>query len=129
MTNGVPVWPPDSSPNQLLNIHRTNLLARLEQRIAAAQIRHDEQLLALLEQERQQLQMGWGQSNDGNRLVRFWQWLERALWSPPELQVKSLQDKAGQLWWYAFDPRTGKTLYAESETDVIKWIEDNHLGC
>jgi len=128
MISSAQVCHTDSSPEQLLYTHRTNLLARLEQRIAAAQARHDQRLLALLEQERQQLQISWTPSTGSNPLVRFWQWLKQTLLSSPQLQVTSLRDNTGQLWWYAFDPRTGKTLYAESDTEVIQWIEDNRLG-
>ncbi len=44
-----------------------------------------------------------------------------------ELQVHQFMN-GSDLMWYAFDPRTGQSVYADSEAELRIWIEDNYYG-
>ncbi|MFE4107874.1 hypothetical protein [Almyronema epifaneia] len=111
--------------------HQANIAAALAHRIEVAQANRDSRLLSLLEREKQQLE-AWSHSTPrlhGGQRIQQWlqairqQWRQRS-----QLQVKLTQDADGNRWWYAHDPRTGKTLYAESAADVMCWIEEHRLG-
>jgi hypothetical protein len=119
---------------KLYNQHYENLLAHLSRRMEAARQRNDRRLLAMLEQEQRQLQAEWSTSSmpaiarPAQGLQDWWQRLMTAIENSSKLQVEQLQGTGGAMWWYAYDPSSGKTIYAESESDVVKWIEDNRLG-
>jgi uncharacterized protein YukE len=119
---------------QLYNQHYKNLLTHLSRRMEAAQQRNDGRLLAMLEQEQRQLQAEWSASampastRPLHKLRASWQRLMTALENSSKLQVESFQGAEGAMCWYAYDPSSGKMLYTESESDVVKWIEDNRLG-
>ncbi|HEY9879882.1 MAG TPA: hypothetical protein V6D29_15615 [Leptolyngbyaceae cyanobacterium] len=112
--------------------HCANLSANLARRIYVAKSQRNESLVALLEQEKRQIEQTWRQSSTAStalqKLKAFWVDLQNSLANQFQLQVEQVCDEAGRLWWYAFDPRSGKTLYAESESDVIQWIEENRIG-
>jgi len=119
---------------QLYNQHYENLLAHLSRRMEAARQRNDRRLLAMLEQEQRQLQAEWSApampaiAHPANGLRAWWQRLMTVIENSSKLQVEQLQGAGGAVCWYAYDPSSGKALYAESESDVVKWIEDNRLG-
>ncbi|MBD0269071.1 MAG: hypothetical protein ICV77_12355 [Cyanobacteria bacterium Co-bin8] len=120
-----------ASDREAFEQHRTNLLSNLNRRVAIAKSQQNRSLVALLEQEQHQLEANWAQPIKISRLQRLrqsWSNLQTVLANQSQLQVKQVQDEAGQPWWYVFDPRTGKTLYAESENEVVFWIEENRLG-
>ncbi|HEY9763667.1 MAG TPA: CHRD domain-containing protein [Trichocoleus sp.] len=112
--------------------HCANLSVNLAHRIHVAKAQRNGSLVALLEQEKRQLEQFWRKPSDAltptQRLKAFWATLKDSLANQLQLQVEQVSDDAGRLWWYAFDPRSGKTLYAESESDVIQWIEENRIG-
>lgn len=116
-----------------LDKHHANLRANLLHRLAIAEAQHNESLVRLLEQERQQLEQNWSaqpatKNPPFQAFTQLGQRVREAIARYFQLRVEQVRDEAGQLWWYAFDPRSGKTLYAEAETEVIRWIEENHLG-
>ena len=60
-------------------------------------------------------------------------WLERAarafvqrLVADAEPQVWYTCDAEGNLWWHAYDPITGRSLYDASEAEIRVWIEQRH---
>lgn len=111
--------------------HRASIAASLAHRLEVARANRNTQLVAALEREQQQLGLvatNYGLSTLANQLTQWWTRLTNAIAVHSQLNVQQLQDSSGSLWWFAYDPRTGKTLYAESESDVVKWIEDNRLG-
>lgn len=120
-----------ASEREAFETHHRNLLLNLSRRIAIAKASGSTTLISLLESERSQIESDWEQPLNtglGQRLGRRWQQLQDFLASRVQLQVEHVQDQAGRSWWYAFDPRSGKALYAETENEVICWIEDNRLG-
>lgn len=118
----------------LLAQHRANLLADVERRLAVAKAAGNQSLQALLEGERQQLKSLWDRPTSANASSSTAGWDLRHVWQQVwdyfqhPLQVEHVVDKQGHIWWYACDHHSGKTLFAETEADVIKWIEDNRLG-
>jgi hypothetical protein len=112
--------------------HRASIAASLAHRLEVARANHNTQLIAVLEREQQQLGLASTRPRNlstlSQQLTHWWQRLMNAIAIRSQLNVQQLQDSSGGLWWFAYDPRTGKTLYAESESDVVKWIEDNRLG-
>lgn len=111
--------------------HQANVAANLTHRIEVARAEHNDALLALLEQEQAELLSTWqtpAPTSWRQRLRQSWQTWRWFSQNRLALRVERVQDAAGQRWWYAFDPNSGKTLYADSETDVLRWIEENQLG-
>ncbi|HEY9735919.1 MAG TPA: hypothetical protein V6D06_06535 [Trichocoleus sp.] len=120
-----------ASEREAFETHRANLLSNLNRRIAIAKSQGNASLVATLEQEKRQIEVIWTQplKTSPLQLIRhFWSDLQANLSNQVQLQVEQVCDQSGHPWWYAFDPRTGKTLYAESESEVICWIEENRLG-
>jgi hypothetical protein len=48
-------------------------------------------------------------------------------WSNQEPKVQQVSDQGGQVWWYVYDPQTHESVYLESETEVLIWLEE-HLS-
>jgi hypothetical protein len=117
--------------SQVFAKHQENIATSLTHRLEVARANHNTQLLALLEQEQRQL--GVSKSYDSKLssaaswLKDSWHKLVKAIDSASQLSVQQVKDENGEIWWYAFDPQTGKTLYAESEAEVVQWIEDHHF--
>ena len=119
----------DITTFQLLNQHHKNVEASLARRLNAAKAAQNTQLVALLERERQQI----GQEVDRDRafslrqqLISVWQDVVSLVTGDPSLKVWQTLDPMGDRWWCAYDPRSGQSVYAESETEMRHWIEQNY---
>jgi hypothetical protein len=110
--------------------------ASLAHRLEIARASQNEHLVALLEREQQQLGVELNRLN-GLRVnglpslvqgvsQRWQEWME-AIATHSQLSVERVSAD-GEIFWYAYDPQTGKALYAESESEVLDWIEKNGLG-
>ncbi|HEY9646986.1 MAG TPA: hypothetical protein V6C88_11480 [Chroococcidiopsis sp.] len=112
--------------------HRENIAASLAHRLEVARAANNDYLVALLEREQQQLKGSAAASsillNLANKLTMLWQECKEAIAQSSQLSVEKVADETGAIWWRAYDPRTGKTLYADNESEVISWIEANHIG-
>ncbi|MCC5646965.1 hypothetical protein LC607_29420 [Nostoc sp. CHAB 5824] len=61
----------------------------------------------------------------------FWEYLhiiwgnfvKKVIADPNELQVLQKVDRYGNIYWQAYDPRTGKSFSSGSQADVCMWIE------
>lgn len=119
----------DTGNSQFFAKHQDNIMATLAHRIEAAQAAHNTQLVELLEREKQQL----GQATTPNRgslaakFNAFKQGIVNTLARKSELQVYQY-NQGTDWWWYAFDPRTGNCVYADSEAELRLWIEQNYRG-
>jgi hypothetical protein len=60
-----------------------------------------------------------------NQLKRFGQWIWNALTSEPELKIWQRQDRAGNVWYQVYDPKSGRTACLASEEEVRMWIEES----
>lgn len=114
--------------------HLNNMSASLAHRIEIARANNDQQLLTQLQYEQKQLESLQsprsfsGTSSYLNRFRRFWKQVVVAIQNADKLHVEKHEDVSGEVWWYAHDPRSNKTLWANSEAEIVKWIEDNNLG-
>ena len=61
-----------------------------------------------------------------SRLQRVWQFITDSLSHPSELEVRETYDRSGNLWWYVYDPKTGRSAWLDSEDEVRIWIEKNY---
>lgn len=111
--------------------HLNNMSASLAHRIEVARANDDHNLLLQLKQEQQLLQESdyiAGSRTKFGGLQQFWQQIITAMQNADKLHVEQIVDESGEKWWYAHDPRTDKTLWADTQAEVVKWIEDNNLG-
>lgn len=116
--------------------HLNNIAASLAHRLAVARANHDLGLVAQLEREREQLQRQYRLPNrvraDRPSLLalcqRLWSDLKAAIVQSTQLSVDRRVTDAGEVWWQAHDPQTGKVLYTDSEAEVVQWVEENGLG-
>ncbi|MBW4522379.1 MAG: hypothetical protein KME16_22220 [Scytolyngbya sp. HA4215-MV1] len=51
--------------------------------------------------------------------------ITEALFGSYQLQVCQFIN-GSDIWWYAFDPRTGECVYADSEAELRVWIEQHY---
>ncbi|MBD2103346.1 hypothetical protein H6F94_21025 [Leptolyngbya sp. FACHB-261] len=56
----------------------------------------------------------------------FWQYLLRAIMNRSELQIWQGLDRFGNVCWHIYDPKTGRSLQADSEAEVRTWIEQQY---
>lgn len=120
------------NPAKISAQHQATIAASLAHRLAVAKAAQNHQLVALLEQEQHQIDRtsnrSLGLSGLAVNVKRVWHsWLD-ALDRHSQLSVKRVVGESGIIFWHAYDPQTGKSLYAESSSEVVKWIEDNRLG-
>jgi hypothetical protein len=110
--------------------HQAAILASLSHRIAVAKASQNVELVFLLEQERRQFNQPDqpGIQEIGSHLKQVWRNWMRAIDESSRLSVERIVGDSGAILWRAYDPMSGKTLYAESSSEVVKWIEDNRLG-
>lgn len=74
---------------------------------------------------------GSNQSIVNSRLHQLWQGLLTVLHQTMQqrqqqtdkLEVWYSADLCGELWWSAYNPRTGRSLYQVPEVEIRRWIE------
>ncbi len=118
------------NPSEISAQHQATIAASLVHRLAVAKATQNNHLIALLEKEQRQLDSTTHplSLSIATTVKRAWQSLLDALDRHSQLSVKRVAGESGMIFWHAYDPQTGKSLYAESSSEVVKWIEDNHLG-
>ncbi len=116
---------------ELLAIHRANMMASLAHRLDVAKKANNLQLIALLEQERQEL---IAESSPFKALRSLVSWfktvgenLQKATAKRSGLEVSKVELN-GDCWWYAFDPQTGRSVYADSDEELLLWVKTNYQG-
>lgn len=118
----------------LISKHKENIAASLAHRLEVARNAHNTQLVLQLEQEHQVLlkdskpALASALATIGQRIQTTLAAWSEAIAQPQGLSVDKIADDSGNIWWRAYDHRTGKTLYAEAEWEVIAWIEENSAG-
>lgn len=123
------LWVNDSN---LFVKHQASMEASLAHRLEVARATRNTQLIALLEKEAQQIKAQAphpvGLPEIFSTVRYWWAGVKQGIENSTKLSVEKIVDESGTTWWYAHDPRSGKTLYAETDTDVLQWIEENNLG-
>lgn len=106
--------------------HRANIAASLAHRLAQARAARNFQLLSLLEQEQQQLNQRQPTQTNLSTLTQWgkavWNRLVNATASPA-VSIQAKTGDSGAVIWRAYNPTTGETRYAETEAEVIDWVE------
>ncbi|MDX2271353.1 MAG: hypothetical protein NW237_05315 [Cyanobacteriota bacterium] len=109
--------------------HQENIAASLAHRLQSAQASHNTQLISALQQEQEQLRLSQQAAPAMQWLAglqQMWQRFCRALALDSELDVRIVVDSTGVSWWYARQPRTGETVYADTQSELLAWIEAHH---
>jgi hypothetical protein len=116
---------------QASEAHQHSMMDSLAYRLNVAQAARNTQLIELLEKEKQQLA---AKETGQGTLVAREGWLKAILQgvnqvfsSGSTLQVNEFNSGSDH-WWYAFDPRTGEQVYADSEVELRLWIKENYRG-
>jgi hypothetical protein len=63
-----------------------------------------------------------------DRLGYVWQRLMQWSTQPQEIEVWSVCDQTGTVWWNGYDPQTGRSLRYASEHEIRTWIEQHYLN-
>lgn len=104
-------------------------MTSLAQRLQRARSADNFRLVQLLEQEQKQLEQEASSSESRSHWFTNTQnWLNSLLFGKTDLQVSQFVDSINDQWWYAFDPQTGKCVYADSEAELRLWIKNNYQG-
>ncbi|CAN1211739.1 hypothetical protein TUMEXPCC7403_16160 [Tumidithrix helvetica PCC 7403] len=121
------------SDTRIIAKHKTSMLTSLERRLEVARAIRNLQLVELLEDERQEifaeemqteiLRSPFSQWQSG--LTKVWDGLMQIFAPKSELQIKQISDRSGNIWWYAFNPQTGQSVYCDTEDEMRLWIETN----
>ncbi len=119
------------TPTRVLSQHYANIEASLNHRLAIAKAANNTRLVALLEREQQQVRR---QAQADGVLPAEQKWFQRvwqqlvAAFTDSTLQVWQATDEMGNLWWCAYNPQTGESVYADTETEMRLWIQQNYQG-
>jgi hypothetical protein len=117
------------NPYQTAAAHHQSMMDSLQHRSQAAQSKRDKRLLELLEQEKDQLRKeichpnAWQTLQSGFHSVQ--KGINKILFGGSTLQVNEF-DVGSDHFWFASDPMTGKCVYADSESELRLWIEENY---
>ncbi|MGA7935637.1 MAG: hypothetical protein WCA35_18955 [Kovacikia sp.] len=120
-----------STHSHLVTVHQNSMMASLTHRLEVARAANNVPLIEQLERERQEIistSMGGKVSRAlTNWFKTFQEKISHAIAGNSKLEVYQFEN-GSDLWWYAFDPRTGDCVYADSESDMRLWIEENYQG-
>jgi len=108
--------------------HQANVVASLNHRLEVARANQDTRLIALLEQEQQQIAANSDRRSGSLRdqLSGLWDDFLALIRGDSSLRVWQSVDDHGYQWWCAYNPQTGQSLYTDSETEMRIWIEQNY---
>jgi hypothetical protein len=110
--------------------HQASIAATLAHRLAKARDAQNQQLIALLEHEQRQLARQQPVTEFIFSTAAQWvetlrQRLVSAIAQPAALSVEQIVGDSGAILWRAYDPTTGETRYAESDAEIVDWIENS----
>lgn len=103
--------------------HLASMWASLERRFEVARASHNTELLVMLELERSAI----APNQVETPAASLWQGLRNLLFSKAEIKVKQVCDRAGNQWWYGYNPITGQSVYADTDTEMRLWIKEQAL--
>lgn len=117
-----------SSRVDLWHQHHTNVVKSLNHRLEVARANQDTRLVALLEQEQKQITVTDRDQFESLQyhLSTLWDDFLTLIRGDVDLRVWQTVDQQGDRWWCAYNPQTGQSVYADSETEMRLWIEQNY---
>lgn len=60
----------------------------------------------------------------GTKIRRdLWSWVKSFWASRTQIRIEEIRTPSGAIAWYAHDPRTGRSRYAESSAEIVAWLE------
>ena len=62
-----------------------------------------------------------------DRFHSLWQQMMQGWIKSPEIEIWSVCDPAGTVWWNGYNPQTGRSLKCASEREIRIWIEQHYL--
>lgn len=114
-----------------LDRHQDSIMSSLTHRLAVARANDNIRLVALLEQEKQQVASERAHNHVARPQRTWWETaaerITHALFGGSSLQVCEVVDGRDR-WWVASNPQTGQVVYADSEAEMRLWIEANYQG-
>ncbi|MBW4661189.1 MAG: hypothetical protein KME15_21135 [Drouetiella hepatica Uher 2000/2452] len=63
-----------------------------------------------------------------DRLLHLWREWMCHLTQPTDIQISSVCDASGKVWWSGYDPQTQRSLHQVSENEIRVWIERRYLS-
>lgn len=134
MRHSIPAaWAP--SWDDLHDKHYRNIVASLNHRLEVAQAANDRQLIELLEREQQAFTKEIAEHEllttvpapvTHSPLSDLWRRTVEWVTGRARLEVWQTVDQGGDRWWCAYNPQTGESVYADSETEMRLWIEQHY---
>ncbi|GBO54147.1 hypothetical protein APA_2095 [Pseudanabaena sp. lw0831] len=103
--------------------HLASMWTSLERRFEVARANHNTELLAMLELER----IAIAPNQAETPAASLWQGLRNFLFTKAEIKVKQVCDRSGNQWWYAYNPVTGQSVYADTDTEMRLWLKQQAL--
>ena len=116
-----------ANPAQLNSTHRASLLTLLTHRLEAAKDRHDQQLVAALENEYAQLTaIAQPTAPVSNRFQQLWMSFAETLTEWNKVHIQQTVDANGQPSWYAYNPQAGHALNTRSKDELRQWMKQTY---
>jgi len=116
-----------ANPDHLMSAHRANLLALLTDRLEVAQARHDQELVAALENEYAQLTaIAQPAITLGDRFQRLWMSVAQTLSAWNTVHIQQTVDAKGQPSWYAYNPQAGQAINTRSQDELRQWMKQSY---
>uniref|UniRef100_A0A832M4Z5 Uncharacterized protein n=1 Tax=Oscillatoriales cyanobacterium SpSt-402 TaxID=2282168 RepID=A0A832M4Z5_9CYAN len=119
------IHPTDS---QLWHKHQANIAASLQHRLEVAKATQNTRLVELLEREQKDISEDTSHHHVSfpQQLTSLWDDFMALVTGNSSLEVWQSVDDRGDRWWCAYNPQTGQSVYADSETEMRLWIEQNY---
>lgn len=55
--------------------------------------------------------------------IDFFGWISKLYARRTQLSVEKIIDSSGNVAWYAYNPRTRRSRYAETQAELVSWLE------
>lgn len=117
-----------TAKDELRSTHQANILTLLNRRLEVANARHDQQLVAALEREYEQLTAQSQLKSMDDWLQSLWMSFAETLSEWTKVHIEKKVDAKGQHSWYAYNPQIGQILHTDSEDEMRRWVKQTYWG-
>ena len=108
--------------------HQANLLTSLARRLEAARAHQDQQLVAALQHEQEQLSAFEQPTSASSRLEQTWMGFAETLSDWTKVQIEQTTDSQGNPGWYVYNPQAGEAMFTQSKDEMNQWIKSSYWG-